>query len=83
MPDSISNQFLMQPYLSTMKLVKITLYLIKNLNKMIYRSLAKELKWNLAYMLTNIVSELFNEFLIRLRERHKHHIINIYYFYAF
>lgn len=51
---------------------KITLYLIKHLkNKMIYRDLKKEIKLNLIYRLTNVVSYLFGLFRIRQRKRYK------------
>jgi len=53
-------------------MIEIIIYLVQNLsNKMIYRNLAKELNKNLAYRLSNIVSELFRGFLVRPRNRHK------------
>lgn len=51
---------------------KITVYLIKHFkNKMIYRNFNKEMKKNLSYRLTNIVSYLFSLFNIKPRKRYK------------
>lgn len=51
---------------------KIALYLVKNIrNKMIYRNFNKEIKKNLSYRLTYIVSYLFGLFRIKPRKRYK------------
>lgn len=51
---------------------KITIYLIKHFkNKMIYRNFNKEIKKNLSYRLTNIVSYLFSLFKIMPRKMYK------------
>lgn len=51
---------------------KITTYFIKHLgNKMVYRNLVKEMKINLTYRLTDIVSRLFSLFRLKPRKRYK------------
>lgn len=51
---------------------RIALYLVKNFkNKMIYRNFNKEIKKNLIYRITDIVSYLFGLFRIKPRTRYK------------
>ena len=51
---------------------KIALYLVKKFkNKMIYRNFNKEIKKNLIYRITNIVSYIFSLFRIKPRTRYK------------
>ena len=54
------------------KVSKIAIYLVKHVrNKMIYRCFNKEIKKNLSYRLTNVVSYLFGLFKLRSRKRYK------------